>query len=51
MVSPCTLQVSPRVLACMIAGPVLNVMCFTMGAPTCLLPAAVRSPACCCPLS
>ncbi len=28
---PVDYLVSPRVLACMIAGPVLNIMCFAMG--------------------
>lgn len=28
---PVDYLVSPRVLSCMIAGPVLNVLCFTMG--------------------
>lgn len=28
---PVDYLVSPRVLACMIAGPVLNLMCFAMG--------------------
>lgn len=30
---PTDYLISPRVLACMIALPVLNVMCFLMGAP------------------
>lgn len=29
---PVDYLVSPRVVACMIAGPILNVLCFTMGA-------------------
>lgn len=28
---PVDYLVSPRVLACMIAGPVLNILCFAMG--------------------
>ena len=32
---PVDYLVTPRVLSCMIAGPILNVMCFTMGALTC----------------
>ena len=28
---PVDYLVSPRVVACMIAGPILNVLCFTMG--------------------
>ena len=28
---PIDYLVSPRVLACMIAGPILNLMCFAMG--------------------
>lgn len=31
---PVDYLVTPRVLSCMIAGPILNVMCFTMGALT-----------------
>lgn len=30
---PVDYLVSPRVLACMIAGPVLNILCFAMGEP------------------
>lgn len=30
---PVDYLVSPRLLACMIAGPVLNLMCFAMGMP------------------
>ena len=30
---PVDYLVSPRVIACMIALPILNLMCFTMGAP------------------
>lgn len=29
---PVDYLVSPRVVACMIAGPILNILCFTMGA-------------------
>ncbi len=30
---PVDYLVTPRVLACMIAAPILNLMCFAMGAP------------------
>ena len=30
---PVDYLVSPRVLACMVAGPILNLMCFAMGKP------------------
>ena len=29
---PVDYLVTPRVVACMIAGPILNILCFTMGA-------------------
>ena len=32
---PVDYLVSPRVVACMIAGPILNVLCFTMGTHSC----------------
>lgn len=35
---PTDYLVSPRVLACMIALPILNVMCFLMGGHTCEAP-------------
>jgi Permease MlaE len=38
---PVDYLVSPRVVACMIAGPVLNVLCFCMGAPPVRLPACL----------
>jgi ABC-type transporter Mla maintaining outer membrane lipid asymmetry permease subunit MlaE len=31
---PVDYLITPRVLSCMIAGPILNVMCFTMGVLT-----------------
>ena len=30
---PVDYLITPRVAACMIAGPILNLMCFCMGAP------------------
>jgi ABC-type transporter Mla maintaining outer membrane lipid asymmetry permease subunit MlaE len=30
---PVDYLITPRVLACMIAGPILNLLCFCMGAP------------------
>ena len=32
---PVDYLITPRVLACMIAAPILNLMCFCMGEPTC----------------
>ncbi len=40
---PVDYLVTPRVLSCMIAGPVLNVLCFTMGRASSPLPCASDS--------
>lgn len=47
---PVDYLVTPRVLACMIAAPILNLMCFAMGAPlsraTCRAAHCQQQPVC-----
>ena len=40
---PVDYLITPRTLACMIAGPILNLMCFVMGE---LLPQYIQLPSC-----